>query len=128
MMHLDPNHPKPIYEQIILNIKKEVLQGILLPGEKLPSVRTLAKDLSINPNTISKAYKELENQEVIISVKGKGSFVRNIEPENTRSVQDEKKLKQQLREWLVEAHYLQVPLKTIYQWIDEEAQENLHGN
>ncbi|MGN1048772.1 MAG: GntR family transcriptional regulator [Eubacteriales bacterium] len=65
----------PIYEQIIVSVKSSVLKGLLSPDEGLPSVRSLAGELAINPNTIQKAYSELERQGIVYSVPGRGSFV-----------------------------------------------------
>ena len=66
---------RPIYEQVIDRIKELVLLGVLEPDSQLPSVRALAVELSINPNTIQRAYTELERQGVIYCVKGRGNFV-----------------------------------------------------
>ena len=66
---------KPIYEQIVERFKELILKDILEPDSQLPSVRNLAMDLSINPNTIQRAYAELERLGFIYSVKGKGSFI-----------------------------------------------------
>ena len=66
---------RPIYEQIKDGLRKLIVTGAMAPDEKLPSVRALATQLSINPNTIQRAYGELERQGYIYSVKGKGSFV-----------------------------------------------------
>ena len=65
----------PIYEQVVERFKTLILKGAILPDEQMPSVRNLAMELSINPNTIQKAYAELERQGFIYSVKGRGSFV-----------------------------------------------------
>ena len=78
MILLDYRDRRPLYEQVIDKFKELILQEILPPGEKLPSVRSLAAELSINPNTIQRAYVELERQGYIFSVKGKGSFVAEI--------------------------------------------------
>ena len=75
MVHLDCRDVKPIYIQIMDNIRGQIAAGILQPGDKLPSVRELAAQLSINPNTIQRAYRELEMEGWIASVPGKGSFV-----------------------------------------------------
>ena len=66
---------RPIYEQLVENIKNCVLRGVLKSGEQLPSVRALAGELAVNPNTVQKAYTELERLGIIISVSGKGSFI-----------------------------------------------------
>jgi GntR family transcriptional regulator len=65
----------PVYEQIIKQVEEQVLTGILKDGDKLPSVRSLSVKLSINPNTIQKAYTELDRRQLIITVPGKGSFI-----------------------------------------------------
>ena len=65
----------PVYEQIIKQVEEQVLAGILKEGDKLPSVRSLSVKLSINPNTIQKAYTELDRRQLIITVPGKGSFI-----------------------------------------------------
>lgn len=79
MLTIDKNSSKPYYEQLVLGIKQQVVTGILQPGDRLPSVRELAKELLMNPNTISKAYKVLEVENVIVTVKGKGTFIKNTE-------------------------------------------------
>lgn len=66
---------RPIYEQLIDNVKKNVLCGTLAPGEQMPSVRALAVELAVNPNTIQKAYAELERLGIICSMPGRGSFI-----------------------------------------------------
>ena len=65
----------PVYEQIIKQVEEQVLTGILKEGDKLPSVRSLSVKLSINPNTIQKAYTELDRRHLIITVPGKGTFI-----------------------------------------------------
>ncbi len=65
----------PVYEQIIKQVEEQVLTGILKEGDKLLSVRSLSVKLSINPNTIQKAYTELDRRQLIITVPGKGSFI-----------------------------------------------------
>lgn len=65
----------PVYEQIIKQVEEQVLTGILKEGDKLPSVRSLSVKLSINLNTIQKAYTELDRRQLIITVPGKGSFI-----------------------------------------------------
>ena len=77
MMILDYNDKRPIYEQIVDRFIGLILKGVYEADAKLPSVRSLALDLSINPNTIQRAYGELERLGYIYSVKGRGNFVRN---------------------------------------------------
>ena len=65
----------PIYEQIVNNVKEFVLAGIFMPDEQIPSIRQLTQQLGINPNTIQKAYAELERQGVIYTLAGRGAFI-----------------------------------------------------
>ena len=74
-MHLDYRDVRPIYTQIVDNFRAQILAGVLQNGDKLPSVRDLAGQLTINPNTIQRAYRELEMQGWIATVPGKGCFV-----------------------------------------------------
>ncbi len=75
MIRVDFRDPRPIYEQVRDGFRQLILSGVLPPDEKLPSVRELAARLAINPNTIQRAYRELEAQGYICSVPGRGSFV-----------------------------------------------------
>lgn len=74
MLTLNYRDSRPIYQQIKDGLRKLILTGVIAQDEKLPSVRSLAMDLTINPNTIQRAYAELESEGVIYSVAGKGSF------------------------------------------------------
>ena len=75
MIQLNYRDPRPIYEQDKDGIRKLAYSGVLGPDDKLPSVRELAMKLAINPNTISRAYKELEQEGFIYTVTGKGTFI-----------------------------------------------------
>lgn len=75
MLNLNYRDPRPIYEQIRTQLQKLILSGAMPAGEKLPSVRDLAAQLAINPNTIQRAYRELESEGYTLSIAGKGSFV-----------------------------------------------------
>lgn len=75
MIILDYKDTRPIYEQVVEKFKLLILKNILQIDEQIPSVRSLAVELSINPNTIQKAYAELERQGYIYTIKGKGNFV-----------------------------------------------------
>ncbi len=79
MIHIDYKDKRPIYEQIIEKIQILIVKGAFEKDMKLPSVRTLAIELSINPNTIQRAYAELENNGFIYTVKGRGNFVSSKE-------------------------------------------------
>lgn len=76
VLTVDPRSGVPIYLQIIEQIKRSVALGILQTGEQLPTVKQLAIDLTVNPNTVARAYRELEREQVIDTSPGRGSFVR----------------------------------------------------
>lgn len=75
MIQLNYRDPRPIYEQVKDGIRKLAYSGVVGPDEKLPSVRELAMKLAINPNTISRAYKELEQEGFLYTVAGRGTFI-----------------------------------------------------
>jgi GntR family transcriptional regulator len=115
MLELDLRSRKPIYEQLVGKLKELILNGVLKADEQLPSVRTLATELTINPNTIQKAYRELENQGFIYSVKGKGSFVNassvTVDTEKIAGV------KKELEKLILEALYLGIPVEELIELI-----------
>ena len=75
MFQLDYGSRIPIYEQLFNNVISLVAAGVLRPGDKLPAVRLLADELGINPNTVAKAYRALENEGYIYTMVGRGTFV-----------------------------------------------------
>jgi GntR family transcriptional regulator len=75
LINVNFRDPRPIYEQVKEGFRQLILSGALAADEKMPSVRELAAGLAINPNTIQRAYRELEQEGTIVSVPGKGSFV-----------------------------------------------------
>lgn len=83
---LDYQSREPIFKQIVSQIERYVALGILNSGDKLPSTREMATDLGVNPNTVRKAYTELENNGVIVTISTKGTFIAD----NTKDVKTEK--------------------------------------
>ncbi len=77
MILLDYQSRTPIYLQIVYEIEKYVALGIMKPNDQIPSIRELASTLGINPNTVKKAYDELENKKVINTISTKGTFISN---------------------------------------------------
>jgi GntR family transcriptional regulator len=75
MVCLDRHDPRPVYEQVVEGLERLIARGVLAEDDKLPSVRQLALDLSVNPNTIQKAYSELLSRGEIYSIRGRGNFV-----------------------------------------------------
>ena len=88
MVHLDYRDVRPIYTQIVDGFREQIISGILQEGDRLPSVRELASQLTINPNTIQRAYRELEMQGWIATVPGKGCFVCGVPQLTPREQQD----------------------------------------
>ncbi len=105
MLNLDYRDSRPIYEQIKEKLRKLIISGALQTDDKLPSVRTLASDLAINPNTIQRAYRELESEGYIYSIQGKGNFVSQIPDEASERIE---KIKAEIRTLLAELRYLNV--------------------
>lgn len=86
MIVLDYRDSRPLYQQVKDSLRRMMLTGLLEPDEKLPSVRSLATQLAVNPNTIQRAYAELEAEGYIYSVAGRGSFVSAGDGEHLRRI------------------------------------------
>lgn len=117
MFPIDIKSSKPLYEQIIDYIKEQTLKGNLKPQDKLPSVRQLASTLGINPNTVSKAYLELERQKIIETIRGKGTFIC----QTTKVHVDEEKLhmlKQQLKTLCISMSYMGIDKEQVKEEIE----------
>jgi len=76
-MEIDFNAARPIYEQVIEEIKKEIVRGEINPGEKLPSQRQMAKNIDVNPNTVQRAYREMDARDLVETKRGKGTFIKD---------------------------------------------------
>ena len=109
---------RPIYEQIVENFKMQIFKGILQEGDQMPSVRSLAVELSTNPNTVQKAYAELERQGFIYTVKGRGNFVKGdvLLVENKKN-----ELVKEILKLFAEAHEIGLSLDELV----EEIKKNL---
>ena len=121
MFDIDEKSRMPIYEQITENVKRLIIQGVLLPEEKLPSVRSLAQELTINPNTIQKAYRELEREGYVISRPGKGSFVNDMT--ETMNREHIKTLTDEVESLIKELVFLDVPGANLKELIDKAERE-----
>ena len=105
-------------QQIIAQIKMAVLKGLLKPGDSIPSVRKMALSLSVTPGTVAKAYGELERQQVIVTIRGKGAYIAEtgkIQPSERQKEQGRQKLK----EACVEMIYLGFSKKEILKMVEE---------
>lgn len=122
MFQLDLKSRKSIYEQIVDNVKELIITGVLKTEDKIPSVRELSKTLTVNPNTIQKAYRELEYQGYLYTVSGLGTFVSS--PVEIKM--DEKKInevKDYMRGNIKELFYLGLSLDMIKKLTDELLEE-----
>ena len=116
MLTLNYRDSRPIYGQIKDGLRRMIVSGALEPGEKLPSIRAMAVDLAINPNTIQRAYAELEAEGFIYSVPGKGSYTaRRPAPDPAR----ERELIRRLRDAVAELRYLGLKDSEIIALMDE---------
>ena len=75
LIRIDPQSPEPIFEQVVFQVKGLVARGDLRDGDRLPSVRELAKQIAINPNTVIRAYESLERNGLIVKRQGAGCFI-----------------------------------------------------
>jgi GntR family transcriptional regulator len=119
MISLNYRDSRPIYEQIKDGLKKLIVTGALAANEKLPSVRALATQLSINPNTIQRAYNELESEGYIYSIPGKGSFAAQDAGGDEKRKQE---LKEKLRDLAAELRYLGVSQEELLALMREESE------
>lgn len=119
VFQIDDKSNVPIYEQIIWKIKELRLKGVLRPGEKLPSVRELSAMIIVNPNTVSKAYQELERQGVIETRHGKGTFVSET-MSNTQDIRQWEAIKERLQRVVIDAIYAGISFEEIRGWLQEK--------
>jgi len=106
-IHLNFKSGKPVYLQVVDQVKSAAASGALRSGEPLPSIRPLAEDLRVNRNTVAKAYAELESQGVIETIAGKGCFVRANNSPLRKAVRLEL-LTREIDEAVTQAHHLMV--------------------
>lgn len=127
MFQLDLKSRKSIYEQIVDNVKELIITGILKAEDKIPSVRELSKTLTVNPNTIQKAYRELEYQGYLYTVSGLGTFVASPGevPIDEKRVDE---VKEHLRENIKELFYIGCSLDRIRKILDELLEERSDWN
>lgn len=125
LIQLDFRSSQPIYEQIISQYKYLTLQGYLKPGDAIPSVRKLAMELDVTPGTVAKAYRSMEQQGMIETLRGRGTFIAAV-PDKIRDEGVIDKVKNQLREDCMELIYQGMEEEEIVQLI-REILENLQG-
>jgi GntR family transcriptional regulator len=87
ILHLNPSSGVPLYLQLIEQVKHAIETGVLRAGDQLPSVRQIAEDLLINPNTVARAYRELDHEGIVDLKHGSGAYIRDSVVERARSMQ-----------------------------------------
>ncbi len=132
MLQINFKSGKPVYLQVVDQIKSAAASGALQAGEPLPSIRPLAEELRVNRNTIAKAYTELESQGVIETLPGKGCFLKENNSPLKKDVR-RKLLVEEIDQAIVQAHHLQVPRGEFIELVRErfdtlEEKQRAHDN
>jgi GntR family transcriptional regulator len=112
---IDNASDRAVYLQITDQVKRDIALGRLVKEERLPTVRQLAQQLAINPNTIAKAYRQLEQEGIIVTRAGAGAFVANLDSLLSRAVR-RRLICDELERIVVEAFHMQIDRETITEW------------
>jgi len=119
---IDNASDRPVYQQIIDQIKRDIALGRLIKDEKLPTVRQLAKQLAINPNTIAKAYRQVEREGIIVTKPGTGAFVASLDSNLSKSVR-KKIASEELERIVIEAFHMQIDRQTLLELFDSAVEK-----
>ena len=117
-IRIDNSSGRPVYQQIIDHIKRDIALGRLTTDERLPTVRQLAGRLAINPNTIAKAYRQLEQEGIIVTKPGAGAFVADLDSNLSKAVR-KRLICEQIERIAVEAYHMQIDTKSLSQWLND---------
>ena len=120
--HISTASRLPIYQQLAQQIREAIARGELQPEANLPSVRQLSRELVINPNTVARAYTELEREGLLISRPGRGIYVAQPRNDLTRAARD-RRLVEQLDRWLTEAVHLGYSADDVLRLVAERVRE-----
>ena len=120
-LHVDTASNLPIYQQLAQQIRGAIARGEMPPNSGLPSVRQLSRDLVVNPNTVARAYTELEREGLLISRPGRGIYVAQPRNELTQAARD-RRLSEQLDRWLTEAVHLGYSAEEVLRLVAESIQ------
>jgi GntR family transcriptional regulator len=119
---IDNSSGRAVYQQIIDQVKRDIALGRVIKDEKLPTVRQLAVQLAINPNTIAKAYRQLEQEGIIVTKPGSGAFVADISSNLSIAVR-RKIVCEDLERVIVEAVHMHIEKKSLAQWFNERVEK-----
>jgi len=117
-IRIDNASDRPVYQQIIDQVKRDIACGKVMKEERLPTVRQLAGQIAINPNTIAKAYQQLEREGIIVTRPGAGAFVANLDSNLSNSVK-KKLICEDLERAVVDAFHMQIDSQTLLKWFGE---------
>jgi GntR family transcriptional regulator len=118
LIRIDPQSPEPIFEQVVYQVKGLVARGDLVEGDRLPSVRELAKQIAVNPNTVIRAYEALEHDGLIVRRQGAGCFV-TANGSTLKSSERTRQLKQLMRRTVTDAFHLGFKPQAIRKALEE---------
>jgi len=124
-LHISFKSGKPVYQQLVDQVKAAAATGLIQPGEPLPSIRPLAEELRLNRNTVAKAYAELERQGVITTVAGRGCFVSENNSPYKKDVR-RKLLTEVVDAAVIQAHHLQVDRDDFLKLVEERLNRLAH--
>ncbi|MCL5278898.1 MAG: GntR family transcriptional regulator [Planctomycetes bacterium] len=114
---IDNASERAVYLQIIDQVKRDVALGRLAREERLPTVRQLSQQLTINPNTIAKAYRQLEQEGIIVTRSGAGAFIANLDSGLSKAVR-RRLICEELERIVVEAFHMQIDKETMAEWFN----------
>lgn len=120
--NIDNTSSRPVYQQLMDQVKRDIALGRLIKDEKLPTVRELARQLAINPNTIAKAYRQLEQEGIIVTRPGSGAFVANLDSNLSKSVK-KKLISEELERIAVDAFHMQIDRQILTQWFEQAVEK-----
>ncbi len=116
-IRIDNASDRPVYLQIVDQVKRDIALGRLVRDERLPTVRQLAEQLAINPNTIAKAFRQLEQEGIIVTKAGAGAFVASLDSHLSRAVR-RRLICDELERIVVEAFHMQIDGATLLDWFN----------
>ena len=114
---IDHGSDRAVYQQIVDQVKRDIALGRVIEGDRLPTVRQLAGQLVITPNTIAKSYRQLEQEGVIVTRAGSGAFVAKLDTTLSRSVR-RRLICEQLERVVVEAVHMQIDKRELVDWFN----------
>lgn len=121
-LHINTASRTPIYQQLAQQIREAIARGELQPEAALPSVRQLSRELVVNPNTVARAYTELEREGLLVSRPGRGFYVAQPRNDLTRAARD-RRLTEQLDRWLTEAVHLGYSAEEVLRLVAKRVRE-----